>query len=282
MNRVAQFAAYGPSIRDKYSDTQLILVAPFVSERGCDLVKEMDIGFVDLEGNAYVKFGGVLVERYGPRNKKKEKRIQKKLFSRKSTWIIRKMLVDRDRSWKTQELASAATVSLGMVYKVTERLEAEGYIEKSRGAISLLKPGELLDAWCEAYRFREEETVGYYSPDETREQVFKRLAKLPSDPYALTLGAGASLIAPFVRSTDTHPYVNMTPGGAEDALSLGPVEFGGNVHIVTPSDHGVFLDTQRVRDLTVVSNIQLYLDLYDYPQRGREQAEFLREEEMDI
>jgi len=33
--------------------------------------------------------------------------------------------------------------------------------------------------------------------------------------------------------------------------------------------------SQEVEDLWVVSDIQLYLDLYGYPVRGREQAEHL-------
>jgi hypothetical protein len=38
-----------------------------------------------------------------------------------------------------------------------------------------------------------------------------------------------------------------------------------------------FHGQRRVRGLTVVSDLQLYLDLYDLPQRGREQAERIYE-----
>jgi len=35
--------------------------------------------------------------------------------------------------------------------------------------------------------------------------------------------------------------------------------------------HSVFYDKQKIKNLWVVSNIQLYLDLYKYPLRGIEQ-----------
>ncbi len=279
---IAQLAAYKNLISERDPSVYLILVAPFVSAKGKKLCKDFGIGFVDFQGNAYIRFDNILIDRYGYKSLKHEKRLQKKLFTTKSEWIIRKMLVKPNRTWKTQELANETNVSLGMVYKTTERFEAEGYIEKARGAIRLEKPGELLDAWREKYSYEKQKPTGYYSPIETREELFKRLRELPGSSYALTLGAGASLVAPFVRSTDTHLYINTNFELLKNALSLTPVEFGGNVYIVWPSDGGVFFDTQTIKKVTVVSNLQLYMDLYNYPQRGREQADYLREEKMKI
>jgi hypothetical protein len=37
---------------------------------------------------------------------------------------------------------------------------------------------------------------------------------------------------------------------------------------------------QVVEGVKVVSDVQLYVDLYNYPARGREQADFLRERKM--
>ena len=58
------------------------------------------------------------------------------------------------------------------------------------------------------------------------------------------------------------------------------MESGANVYLLKPYDMGVFQDIQTINELKVVSNIQLYLDLYNYPKRGREQAEFLREKKL--
>jgi hypothetical protein len=45
--------------------------------------------------------------------------------------------------------------------------------------------------------------------------------------------------------------------------------------VVTPYDEGVFLNPRREQGRTLVCDPQLYVDLYTYPARGREQAEHL-------
>jgi len=98
--------------------------------------------------------------------------------------------------------------------------------------------------------------------------------------YAFTIHAGASLIAPFVRFNDVHFYIASDPEPWVHELDLHTVEFGGNVHLLRPYDEGVFYRLRFPQGMAVVGNIQLYLDLYRYPARGREQAEFLREKEI--
>ena len=46
--------------------------------------------------------------------------------------------------------------------------------------------------------------------------------------------------------------------------------------------HSVFYDSREVENLRVVSDIQLYLDLYRYPVRGREQAEHLYAKRLEM
>ena len=269
---IAQVGGMAKTVPD---DTYTIIVAPYVSDRGRQLCQELNIGFVDLSGNAYLKFGTVLIERYGKDNINKEKRVLKQLFTTKSTWLIRRMLVQPEREWTTLELAESAGISLGQVYKVTEKLAAERYLTKERGAIRLSNPGSLLDAWVEEYDFNSQRMTGYFCMMKDRDMILACLKDTEYNGYALTLGAGASLIAPFVRSNDTYLYSNDLDRMTE-AMDLEPVEFGGNVYLIEPSDEGILFDVQKIDGLSIVSNIQLYLDLYDYPARGREQAEHLR------
>jgi len=58
-------------------------------------------------------------------------------------------------------------------------------------------------------------------------------------------------------------------------LDLKPVPKGGNVKLVIPYDEGVFYGSQVVDGVTVVSDVQLYVDLYNYPSRGEEAAQYL-------
>ena len=97
---------------------------------------------------------------------------------------------------------------------------------------------------------------------------------------ALTLHAGAALVAPFVRYTDVHAYIGVDADPLVKALDLRPVETGGSIHLLTPKDEGVFYGLQTVDRVPVVCNPQLYLDLLQYPARGKEQAEELRRQKL--
>jgi len=65
-------------------------------------------------------------------------------------------------------------------------------------------------------------------------------------------------------------------------LSYRKLKSGANVEIYIPYDEGVFykalkVDASTQVDVPVVSNVQLYMDLFNNPARGKEQAEHLRE-----
>ena len=84
-------------------------------------------------------------------------------------------------------------------------------------------------------------------------------------------------MAPYVRPVDVHLYVSSNDVVEEIAekLELNPTPKVGNVKFVLPYDEGVFYGTCKVRDVKVVSNVQLYVDLYDFPARGEEAAEMI-------
>ena len=61
-----------------------------------------------------------------------------------------------------------------------------------------------------------------------------------------------------------------------ERLELKELVRGGNIHIISPYyKTSAFFNTQRIKGYTVVSNLQLYLDLYHFQPRGREHAEYL-------
>jgi hypothetical protein len=125
----------------------------------------------------------------------------------------------------------------------------------------------------------------YYTFEQEIDKFLKELTKLDNQSYALTALSGAYLIAPHVRPVDAHIYV---PNEKEaktfaEQLNLQPIPSGGNVKLVIPYDEGVFYGKQEVvlplpstyNKISIVSDVQLYVDLYNYPQRGREAAEHL-------
>ena len=64
-------------------------------------------------------------------------------------------------------------------------------------------------------------------------------------------------------------------------LNAREVQRGANLRISLPYYRiSAFFGRQEVGELSLVSDLQLYLDLYDYPLRGREQAEQLFERRL--
>ena len=258
-----------------------VYMAPYISKNSRKIIIDNRIGFIDFSGNAFLAFDNLLINKTGFGNKFKEKRLLKKIFSKKSTRIVRKLLSNYRKEWIITELANEAQVSTGFVSMIIRNLAEEGFIDREWGSIKLIKPGELLDKWSEEYKFDKQISAGYYCPYKEKEQLFRKLREIHENKYALTMGAAASVIASHVRSTDIYIYT-IDNSFFIDKLDLTPVEFGGNLYLTTPSDIGIFFDKQNIDGLSIVSNIQLYIDLFNYPARGREQAEFLRENVMEI
>ena len=93
-----------------------------------------------------------------------------------------------------------------------------------------------------------------------------------------TCMAGASLLAPFATFSEVHihlPKAEKLKRSWQDVLSLTPDKLGP-IHLISPyyADSGSY-GAQVIKKLPVVSAIQLYLDCYRYPVRGREQAEHI-------
>jgi hypothetical protein len=91
------------------------------------------------------------------------------------------------------------------------------------------------------------------------------------------------LVAPYAEFDVVDVYVHDIDAGVRVASELGAreVERGSNLRISVPYYRiSAFFDRQEAAGLPVVSDLQLYLDLYDYPLRGREQAEQILERRL--
>ncbi len=206
------------------------------------------------------------------------------VFSPKATRIVRILLISPEKEWSILNLSEEAGTAYGHTYRLVKTLLKMGLCRRTEtNRVKAANPGELLSRWAAIHDFSLLNDIkAYYSMEGELDVLLKKLSSANEDSskYALTLHVGASLIAPYVRPASLHIYV----GGGEESLAerldLQPTELGGNVFLVQPYDEGVFYGVQRVREVQVVSNVQLYVDLHNYPARGREAAEHLRKEEI--
>lgn len=260
-----------------------LVTAPFISERGRSLCLQYGVSYLDHAGNCHLRIGPYYIERLGNENPKRERKTLKSLFAPKATRVTRTLLTALDRSWALTELADATDLSLGHVHGTIETLEDRGYVSRNEAyRVVLDQPGNLLDAWAKAYDLGMHEDHVLYAFDGDLEEVASAMAHAGEGMrFALTLHAGARLVAPFTRYHQTHAYVQREDLERwTEMLDLRPVEQGGNVHLLVPYDEGVFHGGQTVRDIPVVGTPQLYVDLLNFPARGEEQARHLRREKL--
>jgi hypothetical protein len=206
------------------------------------------------------------------------------IFADKATLILRKMLSDPEKKWVTRDFTGDDGVSIGMAQGVLEAMANKGYIERiKRGPDSyalLTNIQELIYDWATAYNFELNEVDTYYSPDKN---ILSKLRDYLKDKqYALTLHSGANLKTSFVITDHVYLYLKCKHRKEDilelrQRLDLKELVRGGNIHIIYPYyKESVFYGTQTIKKIKVVSNLQLYLDLYNFRQRGQEHAEYLK------
>ncbi|MBM3299113.1 MAG: hypothetical protein FJY85_04075, partial [Deltaproteobacteria bacterium] len=182
-------------------------------------------------------------------------------------------------------LAEQASVSVGWASEVLNELEDRGYLDrKPRDGCRIRRMESLLDDWTYQYTFLGKNRVRSFfinavSIDEILDRIRKSKVSKQVD-YALTVHAGAHLVAPYVQYNECHLFVGVRKeferqvDNLIDALQLTEPHVGGNFHVARPYyEHGAFHGMRVIEDLNVVSDIQLYLDLSTFPVRGTEQAE---------
>ena len=260
-----------------------VIIAPYISELGREVCKKIGVGFLDLSGNAYLDFDSFYMEIEGKPNRFKYPSEPTGLFNPKAERILRFYLLkgsEKEGSGNSyRNITKEVGVSLGQLSKVNKKLDEFGlWLEQPEG-LKIIDKTKLLDLWGENYRSERNEVLNLYSIMQAS-QIEKQLAefcKTKKIQYALTLFSGANRFAPFTRYNVGTSYFSGDVAELKRDLELKEVTSGANLQILVPYDEGVYYKVQEVDSVRVANPIQIYLDLYNYAGRGREQAEFLRE-----
>ena len=211
----------------------------------------------------------------------------KPIFSDKASLVLRQMLRYPHQEWVVRDFEKELEVGRSWAAKVLALLREKGYLKgeaRGRAAFAVLRNAEeLIQEWVRNYDFALNKTHAYYAPDAELlpkiKQFFNRQAK--GKAYALTLHTGANLITNFVRIPNTYLYLDPVDFkkvslDLRQALDLKELKIGGNVYLIEPYyKKSIFFGLRKIKGYAVVSALQLYLDLYHFPERGREHAEYL-------
>ncbi len=323
---ISQLKSYQTS-----KDECLIVATPKMSEKGKFLCQQAGVGYLDLQGNVYIKYKNILIDRVGereiPLQFRRKKRRVKQPFSETSFRVLLYLLINRERYITQQELSEMLDISKGYVNRVLKtfedgiKLDGETIIfqvdftdtvlinipnfyvigetttrqsspellqpsprKKPIKYYQITNPGKVLEIISKKYEFNDNKILSLYSFEKNPTSLIQKIVQVSKQtnlPYALTQHAGASQVAPYVRYNDVYLYVREQDiQNWKKTLNLKETELGGNVNLVIPQYKWYFNETQAVDGITVVNDVLLYLDLINYPKRGKEQAEFLRDQRL--
>ena len=263
-----------------------LIVAKYLSPDRRKQCQEEDVSFLDLSGNVFLEFGSLYIERIGFPNRFPEKRRRRSPFSDKASLILRAAFSDIKKVWGVRELAQSVGLDPGFVSRMAQELEKRNYVSRDASKLKLRDPKSLLEDWVREYDYKRNQEIRYFSLAKGPEQIIDKLiaAKIPNDlPYALGLHAGANLVDPYAVYNEVHIYIQNKGAINQFAekLKLREAREGANLIFMLPYyKYSVFYGKQKIRKMWVVSDLQLYLDLYNYPVRGLEQAEHLYEKRL--
>lgn len=260
-----------------------ILIAPYLSPQVQQLCREADVAYLDLVGNARIVFDGVFIERQVDNKPQTARRELRSLFKPKSTQVLRVLLREPMKSWRIADLAKVAKVSLGHTSNVKVGLIDREWASTNPKGFYLSEPNALLDAWRDEYKPLGK-WQGYYtiSHGKALEASVRIAMSNPNVGVAFASFSAANWIAPFARTGGHYFYADNT--GLEllrSSLQLSSSAKGENVSVMLLNDTELLRDmVETAQGVICTSAIQTYLDLTNAGERGREAAEYLRQEKL--
>ncbi|MGD9076140.1 MAG: type IV toxin-antitoxin system AbiEi family antitoxin [Desulfobacteraceae bacterium] len=267
-------------------DSVPVILAEYLSANRRKECQNAGIYFVDMSGNVFLEYGGLYIERVGFPNRFPEKRKGRGPFSDKASLILRAMFPSRGKLWGVRELAESVSLNPGFVSRMARELERRRYVQRVGSKLKIRDPKSILEDWVREYDYQKNKAVRYFSLAKGPDEIIAKVSGADiseSVQYAFGLHAGANLVSPYAVYNEVHVYIPSLDNISLLAkkLKLREAEEGGNFVFLLPHyKHSVFYDKKKVRGLWVVSDLQLYLDLYNYPIRGLEQAEHLYEKRL--
>jgi len=264
-----------------------MIAAPFMGPNRRTLLKKMDIGYIDMAGNIYLRGPRIFIEREAKRNPFGYEREGLNPYSDKASIMLRVLLNKPSRQWKIREIAKVCDINPGWVSRVVDSLVERGLIEHSRqSGITLLRGEDMLKEWADIYDWRRNKFYYYYCHALDFREILQKISGLSlyrDGMIALGFQAGAHLVSPYSTFNQVHLLVDglsfdMIRPDIERQLVLESRREGANLILVRPYyKHSALFGARKIKNWWVVSDVQLYLDLNKYPRRGQEQAEHLLE-----
>lgn len=247
--------------------------------------------FVDpTRGAVYLDLAGILVDRTDISPGESYVRSAEKTrnpFSDRASMVPRILFVGgAKKEWTVTSLAREANVAAATVSYVVRALAERELVQVRRDwreqRIRLTDRRKLIEAWTQAYTWTSNDRHAFHAPVGSPSRFLRRLPRMLSGvDWALTLQAGASVVARHARWDRIHLYIDSRSSRSAEQIGIDldwtPSNDGEVVLLRPHYGTAIWPGVREASGLPVVSDLQLILDLWHYPLRGREQAEILLE-----
>ncbi|NDU71301.1 helix-turn-helix domain-containing protein [Actinomadura sp. DSM 109109] len=265
-------------LRQVNHHTNLLVIAPWIAPRVQSLLRESDIGYVDLTGNVSLRVSRPAVALYTqgrsrPPRSNSPRSSRTTLAGPKAGRLVR-LLADVAPPYRAGELAAAAGLSLPYVSRLLDALEEQLLIRREGRVLTHVDWPELLRVRAETYSLlRHNPYVSMVAPNGIR-AVLETLRGMPSErggQLAVTGSYAARAVAPLAAGGQLMIYL---PAGAPrladqigDELGLLRVDQGADVLLLRAHDPVVFERAMDDEGLRRVALSQLVLDCLSGPGR---------------
>jgi len=260
----------------KDSDHLPLIISDYLSEPLQAFCREAGVPYLDLSGNAWIEHPGLVIHRSSQLPRFAISKPERSPFADKASLVLR-FLFAEGRAGGVRELARSVGLNPGYISRIVKAAEELGYVRILRNrSIRLIALEEVLGDWASIYHWKRNRIRHYALPERGGEDtLLTRLKK--SQKAALTMHAGANLIDNYVDYRGWHVYCMAVheQTALEKDLALIQVEPGaGDVILMQPYyRESAFYGLRFPGGVPVVSDLQLYLDLFNFPVRGRDTAE---------
>lgn len=260
INRLLEFMLVEPG-------TYGVLVAPYLSPAVVQICAEAGIGCLDLAGNCRLSFRQVYIHQRCCPNPYRQHRELASLYSPAAERILRVLLAQPFRPWKTLPLAEAAQVSPGMVTRVKKLLAGEEWVRSTAQGFALTQPDALLRDWAAQRRPQRNPARSYHTPDP--EGTLSALAQACASQALVWALTGASAAARLLQQpvpARESAYIQGDAARLAQTLGLQPAAAqDAGLVVYEVRDAGVLLEGSIHGGWPMVSAVQTYLDLQHLP-----------------
>ncbi|MFP4572660.1 MAG: hypothetical protein ACLFNW_06800 [Desulfobacterales bacterium] len=278
-----------------------VFAAPYISEKSAEICRENSTGFIDLAGNCRIALNGLFIRNRGNPNPYAGKRRLKSPARPKAARVIRVLLSNPRRHWKTRELAAEAGVSLGLVSNVRQILKDRELIDWKKAGLVTARPQELLELWAEESRLKE--PVFFYRACSDFIQAENAISEMCRKKGIKCAFTGVSAAVHLAAGIEYYRQIQVRIQEDADLSEAGFEKCSRNeadTAAIHTTDTGAFYDMRRATPssrlrycrpsektvaqiemeirapIYIVSPVQAWFDLVNTLQAGGNEAEKIR------